>query len=134
MYKKALGIKLKTLGEEHSSVADTYNNMAIVLNRQGKYDEAMAMYKKALGIHLRPWARSTLLWQHVQQHGNRVEQPRQVRRGHGDVQEGAGYQVEDPGRGALFCGGHVQQHGNRVERPRQADEAMAMYKERWVSS
>ena len=30
LYQKALAIKIKTLGEEHPSVADTYNNFANV--------------------------------------------------------------------------------------------------------
>ena len=34
MYEKALSIRLKKLGDDHPSVADTYNNMAIV------YEEA----------------------------------------------------------------------------------------------
>ena len=43
---------METLGERHSSVGDTYNNMANVLQTQGKLDEAMAMYQKALEIYL----------------------------------------------------------------------------------
>ena len=50
MYEKALGIKRKALGEDHSDVGDTYGNMAIVLQLQGKPDAAMEMYEKALGI------------------------------------------------------------------------------------
>ena len=30
MYEKALSIRLKKLGDDHPSVADTYNNMAVV--------------------------------------------------------------------------------------------------------
>ena len=53
MYEKDLSIKLKKLGDDHPSVADTYNNMAIVYDNQGKYDEALAMYEKALSIRLK---------------------------------------------------------------------------------
>jgi tetratricopeptide (TPR) repeat protein len=48
---RALEIKKKTLGEDHSSVADTYNNMTVVLRSQGKLDDAMELYRKALEIY-----------------------------------------------------------------------------------
>jgi tetratricopeptide (TPR) repeat protein len=50
LYGKALETYKKTLGEDHSSVADTYNNMAIVLQSQEKLDDAMELYWKALEI------------------------------------------------------------------------------------
>jgi tetratricopeptide (TPR) repeat protein len=50
MYGKALEIRKKTLGEDHFTVAVTYNNMAGVLQLQGKLDDAMEMYGKALEI------------------------------------------------------------------------------------
>jgi tetratricopeptide (TPR) repeat protein len=49
-YRKALEIKKKTLGEEHSDVANAYSNMAVVLRSQGKLDDAMELYRKALEI------------------------------------------------------------------------------------
>ena len=38
MYEKALSIRLKKLGDDHPDVADTYNNMAVVYKKQGKYN------------------------------------------------------------------------------------------------
>jgi tetratricopeptide (TPR) repeat protein len=53
MYQTAHGIQIKALGKGHVSVGDTYNNMAVVLDAQGKYDEAMKMYQTALGIKIK---------------------------------------------------------------------------------
>jgi tetratricopeptide (TPR) repeat protein len=39
-----------SLGEDHSSVASTYNNMANVLRSQGKLEDVMELYGKALEI------------------------------------------------------------------------------------
>jgi tetratricopeptide (TPR) repeat protein len=50
LYGKALEIEKKTLGEDHSSVALTYNNMAFVLESQGKLKDAMKLRRKALKI------------------------------------------------------------------------------------
>jgi tetratricopeptide (TPR) repeat protein len=47
----ALEIYKKTLGEDHSDVADMYNNMANVLQLQGKLEDAMELYGKALEIY-----------------------------------------------------------------------------------
>ena len=44
---------MKKLGDDHPDVAMTYNNMAIVYKKQGKYEEALAMYEKALSIKLK---------------------------------------------------------------------------------
>ena len=44
----SLVIYLKTLGPEHSSVADTYNNMAIVYKARGNLEEAMKYYNMSL--------------------------------------------------------------------------------------
>ena len=46
MYEKALSIRLKKLGDDHPDVAATYNNMAIVYDDQGKYDEALASTRR----------------------------------------------------------------------------------------
>ena len=48
MHQKSLNIKLKVFGPDHLLVADTQNNIAIVLRQQGKYPEALEMYEKAL--------------------------------------------------------------------------------------
>ena len=47
---KSLEIKKKNLGEDHTSVANTYNNMAFVYDTQGKLDEKMKLYSKSLEI------------------------------------------------------------------------------------
>ena len=44
---------LGEVGGDHKDVASTYNGMAIVYDEQGKYDEALAMYEKALSIRLK---------------------------------------------------------------------------------
>ncbi|MEH2379542.1 MAG: tetratricopeptide repeat protein, partial [Nostoc sp.] len=38
------------LGEEHPSVASSYNNLAFLYNSQGRYSEAEPLYKKALSL------------------------------------------------------------------------------------
>ena len=45
MYEKALGIKRKALGEDHSDVGDTYGNMAIVMHEklQGEPDRCVEL-------------------------------------------------------------------------------------------
>ena len=50
LYKKALLVREKILGEEHPSIATSYNNLAGVYDSQGKYKEAEELYKKALLI------------------------------------------------------------------------------------
>ena len=50
LLKAAAKLRITAVGERHSSVGQTYNNMADVLATQGKLDEAMAMYQKALEI------------------------------------------------------------------------------------
>eukprot|EP00729_Bicosta_minor_P009284 gene9284-biopygen16959 len=51
--KAELEVKIERYGPDHSSVGITYNNMAIVLESQGKLDEAMEMYQKALAITIK---------------------------------------------------------------------------------
>ena len=50
LYKKALEISEKVLGEEHPNTATSYNNLAGLYESQGRYEEAEPLYKKALGI------------------------------------------------------------------------------------
>ena len=50
LLKADVELRTNAVGERHSSVADTYHNMACVLKTQGKLDEAMAMHQKALEI------------------------------------------------------------------------------------
>ncbi len=47
MYKKALLIKEKVLGEEHPSTATSYNNLAEVYIGQRKYKLALIYFYKA---------------------------------------------------------------------------------------
>ena len=61
MYKEALAIRKKVLGEEHPSVATSLNNLGLLYNNQGKYDEAEKMYKEALAIHKKVSGESILL-------------------------------------------------------------------------
>ena len=39
--EKSLKIKINTLGENHSSVADTYNNLGAVFYDKGEIDKAI---------------------------------------------------------------------------------------------
>ena len=51
MYKRALGIKEKTLGPEHPEVATALNNLAMAYGSHGRHAEAELMYKRALAIY-----------------------------------------------------------------------------------
>ena len=50
-YAKALEISIAAVGEQHSDVGTTYNNMAAVYQDQGKLDLALEYYAKALEIY-----------------------------------------------------------------------------------
>jgi tetratricopeptide (TPR) repeat protein len=50
LYRKALEIYKKILGEDHLDVANTYNNIANVMESHGKLEDAMELYRKALKI------------------------------------------------------------------------------------
>ena len=50
LYKRALAIREKALGQDHPDVADILNNLAIVYENQGKYAEAEGLYQRALAI------------------------------------------------------------------------------------
>ena len=64
LYRKALAIRLKTLGEDHPDTAVSYNNLASNLNAQGKYAEAEPLYRKALAIRLKTLGREPLRHRH----------------------------------------------------------------------
>ncbi len=53
MYRRALAICLKALGEAHPHTATSYNNLAVTLEAQGKHAEAEAMHRRALAIRLK---------------------------------------------------------------------------------
>ena len=50
LFRQALEISKKALGEEHPDVATRLNNLACVLNNQGNTEEAARMGKQALAI------------------------------------------------------------------------------------
>ena len=51
--EKSLEIKLKNLGENHASVATSYNNIGSVWYSKGNYDKALEYYEKCLSIDLK---------------------------------------------------------------------------------
>lgn len=51
--KAELAVGIERYGPDSEEVGSTYNNMAIVLESQGKLDEAMEMYQKALAIKIK---------------------------------------------------------------------------------
>lgn len=56
-FKRALAIREKALGPDHSDIAGSLNNLAILYFNQGRYDEAEPLYKRAIEIReniLRP--------------------------------------------------------------------------------
>ena len=53
MFLKALALRRRILGEDHSHTATSYNNLALLLKTQGKYTEAEPLYQKSLDIRRR---------------------------------------------------------------------------------
>ncbi len=49
-YKRALNIDIKTLGEDHSSTAVTYNNIGTANSKMGNYSKALEYYERTLNI------------------------------------------------------------------------------------
>ena len=49
-FAKALHIRQKVRGEDHTDTATTYHNMAVVYSAQGKHELALEYYAKALRI------------------------------------------------------------------------------------
>lgn len=49
-FEKALAIRKKTLGEEHTDVAESHNNLVVVYSHLAEYNEAKEHYEKALFI------------------------------------------------------------------------------------
>jgi len=50
MHRQALGLKDTVLGKEHPSTLASMNNLALVLSRQGKYEEAEETHRQALRL------------------------------------------------------------------------------------
>jgi CHAT domain-containing protein len=53
LYRQALAVRLKALGEGHPQVGQSYNNLAFVLRDRGKLPEAEALYRQALAVRLK---------------------------------------------------------------------------------
>ena len=49
-FEKALAIRKKTLGEEHTDVAESHNNLGVVYSHLAEYNKAEEHYEKALFI------------------------------------------------------------------------------------
>ena len=50
LHEKALVIRKKILGEDHASIATSFNNLALVYDSMGEYSQAEGYYQKALVI------------------------------------------------------------------------------------
>lgn len=48
MHRQTLAISKKVLGEEHPSTLKTMNNLALLLDSQGKYEEVESMRRQTL--------------------------------------------------------------------------------------
>ncbi|CAG7977526.1 unnamed protein product [Penicillium salamii] len=48
MHQRALEAQEKVLGREHPDTLTSVNNLGLVLDSQGKYEEAEAMHRRAL--------------------------------------------------------------------------------------
>jgi hypothetical protein len=48
--RQMLELKEKVLGKEHPSTLGRMNNLALVLGRQGKYEEAEQMHRQTLEL------------------------------------------------------------------------------------
>jgi tetratricopeptide (TPR) repeat protein len=51
IYRRAIEIGEKVLGKDHPNVATWYNNLALLLKVQGKYDQADPLYRRAIEIN-----------------------------------------------------------------------------------
>ena len=85
MNRQTLARREKVLGPEHPDTLTSMSNLALVLDSQGKYEEAEAMNRQTLARRekvLGPEHPDTLT-KH-EQLGGGAETPGQVRRGRGD--------------------------------------------------
>ena len=53
LYRRALEIWEKALGPKHPSMAQGLNNLAVLLDDQGRYRQAEPLYRRALAIRER---------------------------------------------------------------------------------
>ena len=51
LYRRALAIREKSLGQNHPEVAVSLNDLAVTLQRQGRYAEAELLHRRAMAIH-----------------------------------------------------------------------------------
>jgi tetratricopeptide (TPR) repeat protein len=51
LYKEALAIRKKVLGENHPDYATSLNDLAVLYYTMGNYTAAEPLYKEALAIH-----------------------------------------------------------------------------------
>jgi tetratricopeptide (TPR) repeat protein len=50
LYRRAIEIDERVFGKDHPNVATDYNNLAGLLQDQGKYDQAEPLYRRAMEI------------------------------------------------------------------------------------
>ena len=50
MYNKCLAVREKVYGEDHTSTAVSYNNVALMMDEKGDLDSALEMHHKALAV------------------------------------------------------------------------------------
>uniref|UniRef100_UPI000A752B74 tetratricopeptide repeat protein n=1 Tax=Geitlerinema sp. PCC 9228 TaxID=111611 RepID=UPI000A752B74 len=53
LYRQALEMRKRLLGEQHPDVATSLNNLAELYRSQGRYDEAEPLYRQALEMFKR---------------------------------------------------------------------------------
>lgn len=50
LYREALRVRVRLVGDEHAYVADTKNNLALTLDARGGHAGAIAMHREALVV------------------------------------------------------------------------------------
>jgi hypothetical protein len=58
LFKRALAVRERALGENHTDVASSLANRANLYRDQGKYGEAEGLYKRAPVIDEKAWSES----------------------------------------------------------------------------
>ena len=51
-YEKSLKINIATLGEQHSSTGDSYNNIGLIYYSMGQYQKALEYHENSLKINI----------------------------------------------------------------------------------
>ena len=99
MYRRALEIRRKALGEDHPDTATSYNNLAVTLRPRGSTPRPRRCTAGPWRSAARPWARTTPTPPQLQQPGRDPAGPGEVRRGRGDAPPRPGDLPQGPGRG-----------------------------------